>query len=604
MYLIAEIGLNHFGNYSKALELVHAAQESGCNAVKFQYRGKDFFSKTEEMGSVLINDELEKSSISDTELQNLLLSAKKLGLDIGCSFFREEDIHRFENTTQIKLDFIKIPSPCFSDEHLVNTAYNFSKSLILSTGGHSEKEISNLLKKYKLRNTDYVLHCISNYPTALGVQNLNFMAKLEEFTKANIGYSSHDTDWEVCLLAMAWGATAIERHICIDKNDEGLDISSSSTKAEFTKLSKFGKSIDAIKGSGQRVVNQGELLNRQNLSIGLYATTDMEAGTLIDISKFRQQSPGTIGIDIEQVRKGNLVLQESIKYNQRLEKSHLEKQSDQSAGLKHLFERIDIGIPIRPHDMHELIASIKPHRVELHLSYRDVLTITEDISNFLKNLDSALRYSIHLPDYISKDKLFEPFSENKSDQENSVEIVNKCQAIASAIYDLTSTKVNIVGSFPLIDQIDPLFYKKIYEFQSDRSNHKYTILPQWLPYKAWYFGGAVNVNSFNSIHAAEEIEKHNLRICLDTAHLIMAANSRRFDMNIMLNKLLPFTNHLHLADAFGEDGEGVEMGGGELGETAKLCLTSGIPIIIEPWQGHLAGGDGFKRCLSKLGNLL
>ena len=43
--IIAEIGINHFGDLSKAKRLIDSASESCCWGVKFQFRGLDFFFK-------------------------------------------------------------------------------------------------------------------------------------------------------------------------------------------------------------------------------------------------------------------------------------------------------------------------------------------------------------------------------------------------------------------------------------------------------------------------------------------------------------------------------------------------------------------------------
>ena len=60
------------------------------------------------------------------------------------------------------------------------------------------------------------MHCIANYPADLGTQNLSKIIKISKTHEP--GYSSHDTDFEVCFLAMASGAKWIERHLTNNKN--------------------------------------------------------------------------------------------------------------------------------------------------------------------------------------------------------------------------------------------------------------------------------------------------------------------------------------------------------------------------------------------------
>ena len=88
-------------------------------------------------------------------------------------------------------------------------------------------------------------------------------------------------------------------------------------------------------------------------------------------------------------------------------------------------------------------------------------------------------------------------------------------------------KIPIVGSFSEVENLnDEEFVLKIKELINDYGNDTF-IYPQWLPGYAWYFGGSVKLNSFNSqiIHL---VNKHKLDICLDISHLVLSANYRKF----------------------------------------------------------------------------
>jgi len=255
--VIAEIGINHGGNKKKALKLINHASESGCWGVKFQFRADIFFASNDEMGSTLIRDELKKSNLKTTWIDDLIKEAKKLNLKIGFSFFRVEDLKDFD----YDIDFIKIPSPEFRNLKLISAAQNKSKQIMISYGGGEEKEIKSFVQESKLRNNDVVFHCISNYPTSTGNQQLDFISRLKGFTNSNVGYSSHDDEWEINLFAASLGIKYIERHLCDSKDDKGLDISTSSDIGEFKKLIKLLNSINDIHNCKERMPNQGEILN-------------------------------------------------------------------------------------------------------------------------------------------------------------------------------------------------------------------------------------------------------------------------------------------------------------------------------------------------------
>jgi hypothetical protein len=72
--------------------------------------------------------------------------------------------------------------------------------------------------------------------------------------------------------------------------------------------------------------------------------------------------------------------------------------------------------------------------------------------------------------------------------------------------------------------------------------------------------------------------------------------------------LAPWASHLHLVDAVGDDGEGLQIGEGDI-DWAVLCeqlnrLAPGVPFIPEIWQGHVGGGQGFWTALDRLEPLL
>ncbi|CAN0592929.1 unnamed protein product, partial [Laminaria digitata] len=177
----------------------------------------------------------------------------EIQIQIGFSFFKKSDLKEFDLKCGIKkIDFIKIPSPEFRNLQLIKAAKETNKPVYISYGGGEQEEIFFFLKKAALNHNDCVFHCITNYPVAIGNQQLGFISKLQKSTDAQIGYSSHDEDWEICLLAFSLGATVIERHFCESKEDIGLDISTSSDPKEFKRLNSIVNNYNEIIGTGKR----------------------------------------------------------------------------------------------------------------------------------------------------------------------------------------------------------------------------------------------------------------------------------------------------------------------------------------------------------------
>ena len=602
--LIAEIGINHAGDLNLVKELIKKSKDSGADAVKFQYRRdlKDFFTNSLEMGSTLIKDELIDVFLSDEEYFSAFNYAKKLGLHVGVSFFRIKDVKYL--CKKFSFDFIKIPSAECLNTDLIECAQDQCQAVMVSTGGASGEDIDLMSKKLKFRKADVVFYCVSNYPAALDSIHFNFLQQLKDKFKCHIGYSSHDEYWEVCLPAIFAGADFIERHICINKEAEGLDISSSSNPQEFKRLSVILKSQrwEAKVNLNKKSPNQGEIQNIKDLGSGYYFLSNFQKGEIVTSDKVEIKSPCRglkAGLDnffgkrlSRSVSAGKPVLMDDFNI----------ELTDNRNKIKSAVEwarSCNIGLPIRFNDMYKIIENYKLPYFEFHMSYRDVVSIDELDDCFCKKVkDSGSGFSIHLPDYISQKYLIDPLSDQNSDIfKKSHYLVKSCVDFAIKLESLTKQNCPIIGSFSKVHGSTQETYLLLADYIKKYGNNKGGILPQFLPKRAWYFGGAVEVDLFCHLNDKEFFSYFPDGICLDTAHLVMACNSAKGNQKEWFRELLPFTGHLHIADAIGIDGEGVHFGDGELDFNFFNKLPNNLRLIIEQWEGHLNNFNGFEKAL-------
>ena len=107
---------------------------------------------------------------------------------------------------------------------------------------------------------------------------------------------------------------------------------------------------------------------------------------------------------------------------------------------------------------------------------------------------------------------------------------------------------------------------------------------------------------------AEFCERNGYRICLDTSHSKLACNHNRWSFSGLIEKVGPYTAHLHIADAMGVDGEGLQIYEGDIDFLAmgrslkKVCPDASF--IPEIWQGHKNEGEGFWCALDRLESCL
>jgi N-acetylneuraminate synthase len=597
--IIAELGINHDGDKQKARDLIDAAVSAGVGAVKFQYRnlenayGSD---KNKEIGDEIVSEQIIKCFLSVEEIFALVADAKKLGLLVGISFFDVKDVLDFGKEIEM-FDFFKIPSSELTHSHLTETLLSFGKPVYISTGCHDETEISDIFNSLTKDNW-IAFHCVSNYPTSLENAKLGYIRHLQKTWQRPVGYSSHDSEWEVVLIALAQGASIIERHITLDKDAPGLDHSSSSTPDEFRKIVAFTQSFDTIiSGEDARLANQGERINRQNLGRSLYASCDLQSGRELDLSDFTYQAP-FVGLNYRSASKyaGSLLTKNIVAGAPLLASSFTDGETLSDEILE--FANVNkIGIPVRYHDFPTFLNDIPVNTFEFHLSQRDLLDEAP-----LSLISNGMNISIHMPDYVSSNFLFDPFSTDPEQRKQSFLCMEAATELTKRIQDHCGEVVPLIASIPMLLTPSNDRFDLLTELIESLKQEEVCLLPQWLPPVAWYFGGSIPLEFFNNESDIENINSREIPFCLDVSHYLLGANCFGLSKTGVIGKFGSQIKHIHLSDASGIDGEGLLVGEGEpenlgLIQDAVSHVTS---KIIEVWQGHLNEGEGFKRMMSRL----
>lgn len=590
-YLIAEIGINHNGNFEVAQHLIKSAFDSGANAIKFQYRNlsRAYGPTSNEIGDEILKIEITKNSLKVEEIIDLYRYAKSFNLDVGISFFDAFDIKDF-NSFIDQFDFFKIPSVELTNINLIEAFYKYNKPILISTGAHSENEIERVFKQITYENW-IPLHCVSNYPVSEINSKLGYINHMQKTWKRPIGYSSHDENWEICILAFSLGAKVIERHITLDKNQFGLDHSTSSTPEEFKKLANIMANFDEIlSGNTKREINQGELINLQNLSKSFFAKRPINSGEPFNLIDFEYKHPrvGLSKADVQTLLGKKLV--QFCKQGAALTEAHFRSPTEIPSDLIELCINKKISLPIRLHDYQEIQDKFRIENFELHLSAADVMNLEK-----FKKISNRHSFTIHLPDYQDSTKLLNPFTDEYNNKKESINIIRKVKDFAEKLSEVQNDKVIVVASFSPRDGLLNDFYENCQGLQLEFAESGLDIAFQWLPPFAWYFGGSVKLNAFNKLIDVDYILQNNLNICLDTSHLLMSAKYFEYDPSLILKLLRNQILHFHLADATGIDGEGVHLGQGDVENQNFLSEVLGYPQrkVLEVWQGHLNLYQGF-----------
>ncbi len=217
---IAEIGMNHNGNFDLCFELIKQAKLSGADVVKFQLGWRD---KPGEINC--INKEI---------INKLVRWSEYFQIELLFSIITED---AFRLIKPFKLKRYKIASRTVVDNlPLVKKILKENKETIISLGMWKKKKLP-----IKKNNRIKYLWCLSKYPCE--PKDLKNLPKNFEKSVYN-GYSDHTVGIETSLLAVSRGAKIIEKHFTLDKSDNTIrDHALSASPKEFRLMVDIGRDI-------------------------------------------------------------------------------------------------------------------------------------------------------------------------------------------------------------------------------------------------------------------------------------------------------------------------------------------------------------------------
>ncbi len=612
VFVIAEIGNNHNGSFERALKMVDLAVDMGADCAKFQmrrldevYRKRTLRKDGEDLGTEYVLDLLRRFELTMEQHRDVAAYCAQKGILYLCTPWDKYSVDVLEG---LGVPAYKVASADLTNLPLLDRLCWTGKPLILSTGMSSRDEVQITVDFLNQRKAQFVLlHCNSTYPAPLHDIQLRWMEQLRGI-HPYIGYSGHERGAAVTLAAVGLDACVVERHFTLDRSMEGPDHAASLEYGEFKRLIEGIREIEQALGDGQeRRISQGEMINRENLGKSLVAATALKKGTIIRPEHVQVRSPGQ-GLSPQNYEKllgrtlQHDLAEEDFFYPSDLKDGRTEPRS-------YSFER-PWGVPVRYHDFKEYASRIKPDLFEFHLSYSDMELRPDD---FLSG-PYACGFVVHAPELFAGSRLMDLASPDEAYRAQSV---RETQRVIDITRDLkrffpkTARPMIVanIGGFtmdaPLPASVIVSYYERFAKSLGELDMDGVELIPQTMAPFPWHFGGQRYQNIFVKI---DEIvawcTRLKLRMCFDISHTRLACNHLGMDFYDFAEKMAPFTAHLHLGDAMGLNGEGLQIGEGDL-DFARLgkILKKGCAnasFIPEIWQGHKNGGEGFWIALEKL----
>jgi sialic acid synthase SpsE/sugar phosphate isomerase/epimerase len=615
-FIIAEIGNNHNGSFERAVDMIDRAIEMGVDCVKFQmrhleevYRIRSLNKDGEDLGTEYILDLLHRFELSVEEHSRLAEYCVHKGILYLCTPWDALSVNVLE---KFHLPAYKVSSADLTNLPLLDRLATTGKPLILSTGMSRSEEVSYTVDFLNRRNVQFILlHCNSTYPAPLHDVNLRCMHQLRKIHPL-VGYSGHERGINVSLAAIAFDACVIERHVTLDRDMEGPDHAASLTYPEFRRMIEGIREIEeALGAGGDRQLSQGEMINRENLAKSLVATKKISKGTVLSAEHIKVRSPGQ-GLSPQKYEAliGRVLSHDMAEEDFFYPSDLLDLRFEPRA---YKFSR-PWGIPVRYHDFGEYNTRVKPDLIEFHLSYSDMEL---NPSEFLKG-QYECGFVVHAPELFANSKLMDLASPDEDYRRFSVLETQRVIDITRSLNHFFPKSVQPmivtnIGGFTM-DEPLPLnvldsYYERFAISLDELDLDGVELIPQTMAPFPWHFGGQRYQNIFVKI---DEIVKWcsrlNLRMCFDISHTQLTCNHFGLDFYDFAEKIAPFTAHLHLGDAKGLNGEGLQVGDGDI-DFLRLgkILGDGCPeasFIPEIWQGHKNGGEGFWIALNRLEGLI
>ncbi len=331
-FFIAEIGLNHNGNFHTAEKMILAAAQSGAHAVKFQTFVPEL------MNSPFTKDLIENRKDESPDYTIIkffknfifsneqLTSLKKLSEEKGLIFFSAPfDIPSIDMLENIGTAMYKIASSEITNLPLLKKAGSTKKPVILSTGMANEDEIAKAISTLSNHGASNIilLHCVSLYPLEPHEANLQRIASLKDRFKIPVGISDHGRDIESALVAAALGATVFEKHFKLDHDHDCPDKDVSVTPDEFSTMINSVNNAIRLKGTGEIAPKGRETETAKGARRSLFAANNIKAGSIITEEDLVPLRPGT-GIPVSEfynitgkkavvdIKKGSLIKYKDI----------------------------------------------------------------------------------------------------------------------------------------------------------------------------------------------------------------------------------------------------------------------------------------------------
>jgi len=301
-YVIAEAGVNHNGRLALALELVDAAAQAGADAVKFQaFRAEELVTPDAAKAAYQQDcgpddetqyDMLKRLELTVNDFRVLQQRCRECGLDFLVTPFSPGWV---DSLMELGVSALKLGSGSLGALALLRAVGGTRRPVLLSTGMADLAEVDEALSVLRQAGADRlaVMHCVSLYPAKLEQVNLRAMQTLASHTGLRVGFSDHTREVVTGALAVAAGASILEKHLTLDRTMEGPDHRASLEPTAMRRYVRLACQAHSAMGQSHKQPLPEERAIREVAWVSLAAKQPIPTNALIAAGMLTEKRPGT-----------------------------------------------------------------------------------------------------------------------------------------------------------------------------------------------------------------------------------------------------------------------------------------------------------------------
>jgi sialic acid synthase SpsE len=279
---------------------VEHAHRAGADAVKLQvFRARTLMHassafagyQAERCAETTPAEMLRRYEMEPVAVGRVVAAIRERGMLPIATPFSPEDV---ELVGRLGLPAVKIASPDLVNRPLLRRVAELGRPVLVSTGASTSEEIRTTVGWMAEWGAGFaLLHCVSSYPTPDEEANLCWIGELAREFSVAVGHSDHTTELLAGPLAVAAGATIIEKHLTYDRAAQGPDHEASFDPEQFAQYVRLIRQAERLRGTPGRRVLEVEQDVRRVSRQSLVARRALVAGERVRDEDLTVQRPGT-----------------------------------------------------------------------------------------------------------------------------------------------------------------------------------------------------------------------------------------------------------------------------------------------------------------------